>query len=274
MPRARGALSDRAAPSLRDLAPDPVRRHHRPLREEVRRPGCASGASTCSRCTRRSAWRSTRTSRCCCATSSRCSSAWRRATRGYEHDDFARRFDIAAGRAGQRTRPLPAAAADGLRDAAGRGRRAGARPLAVGLRGRARRPTAPRARDPAGRRLSRVAAQRRGRDQTWSSSSSTRQLLVDPEPVAAPMRRLVEAGGKRLRPRLVQLTAQHRPRATSRCAPRPSPPPSSCSTTPPSSTTTTSTRAHTGAAARPSPPPRARSARSRSATTTSPRRRG
>ncbi len=35
-----------------------------------------------------------------------------------------------------------------------------------------------------------------------------RQLTVDPEPVAAPMRRLMEAGGKRLRPRLVQLTAQ------------------------------------------------------------------
>jgi octaprenyl-diphosphate synthase len=36
----------------------------------------------------------------------------------------------------------------------------------------------------------------------------TRQLMVDPESVAAPMRRLMEAGGKRLRPRLVQLTAQ------------------------------------------------------------------
>jgi secondary thiamine-phosphate synthase enzyme len=36
----------------------------------------------------------------------------------------------------------------------------------------------------------------------------SRQLMVDPEPVAAPMRRLMEAGGKRLRPRLVQLTAQ------------------------------------------------------------------
>jgi geranylgeranyl pyrophosphate synthase len=34
-----------------------------------------------------------------------------------------------------------------------------------------------------------------------------RQLMVDPEPVSAPMRRLVEAGGKRLRPKLVQLTA-------------------------------------------------------------------
>jgi secondary thiamine-phosphate synthase enzyme len=40
----------------------------------------------------------------------------------------------------------------------------------------------------------------------------TRQLLVDPEAVAVPMRRLVEAGGKRLRPRLVQLTARIGPR--------------------------------------------------------------
>jgi octaprenyl-diphosphate synthase len=40
-----------------------------------------------------------------------------------------------------------------------------------------------------------------------------RQLLVDPEPVSAPMRRLVEAGGKRLRPRLVQLTAAIGPRS-------------------------------------------------------------
>ncbi len=39
-----------------------------------------------------------------------------------------------------------------------------------------------------------------------------RQLLADPEPVAAPMRRLLEAGGKRLRPKLVQLTARIGPR--------------------------------------------------------------
>ena len=39
-----------------------------------------------------------------------------------------------------------------------------------------------------------------------------RQLMVDPEPVAAPMRRLVEAGGKRLRPKLVQLTSAIGPR--------------------------------------------------------------
>jgi len=35
-----------------------------------------------------------------------------------------------------------------------------------------------------------------------------RQLMVDPDPVGAPMRRLMEAGGKRLRPKLVQLASQ------------------------------------------------------------------
>ena len=40
----------------------------------------------------------------------------------------------------------------------------------------------------------------------------SRQLLVDPEPVSEPMRRLVEAGGKRLRPKLVQLAAGIGPR--------------------------------------------------------------
>ena len=41
----------------------------------------------------------------------------------------------------------------------------------------------------------------------------SRQLLVDPEPVAAPMRRLVEAGGKRMRPKLLLLTAGIGPRS-------------------------------------------------------------
>jgi octaprenyl-diphosphate synthase len=40
----------------------------------------------------------------------------------------------------------------------------------------------------------------------------TRQLMVDPDPVAVPMRRLMEAGGKRLRPKLVQLASQIGPR--------------------------------------------------------------
>jgi octaprenyl-diphosphate synthase len=49
-------------------------------------------------------------------------------------------------------------------------------------------------------------------DQELVELELTRQLLADPDPVAVPMRRLVEAGGKRLRPRLVQLTAHIGPR--------------------------------------------------------------
>jgi octaprenyl-diphosphate synthase len=45
-----------------------------------------------------------------------------------------------------------------------------------------------------------------------------RQLLVDPEPVATPMRRLVEAGGKRMRPKLLLLTAGIGPRSEPRRA--------------------------------------------------------
>ena len=40
----------------------------------------------------------------------------------------------------------------------------------------------------------------------------TRQFLADPDSVALPMRSLVEAGGKRLRPKLVQLTSRIGPR--------------------------------------------------------------
>ena len=53
----------------------------------------------------------------------------------------------------------------------------------------------------------------------WASTDSelieielARQLMVDPDPVAVPMRRLMEAGGKRLRPKLVQLASQIGPR--------------------------------------------------------------
>ncbi len=56
-----------------------------------------------------------------------------------------------------------------------------------------------------------------GRENTGSATlvelELARQLLVDPDPVAVPMRRLVEAGGKRVRPRLVQLTAGIGPRS-------------------------------------------------------------
>jgi octaprenyl-diphosphate synthase len=56
-----------------------------------------------------------------------------------------------------------------------------------------------------------------GRERTGSATlvelELARQLLVDPDPVAIPMRRLVEAGGKRVRPKLVQLTAGLGPRS-------------------------------------------------------------
>ena len=52
----------------------------------------------------------------------------------------------------------------------------------------------------------------RGREKDLLELELTRQLLADPEAVALPMRRLVEAGGKRLRPKLVQLTARIGPR--------------------------------------------------------------
>ena len=50
------------------------------------------------------------------------------------------------------------------------------------------------------------------RDSELIELELARQLMVDPEPVALPMRRLMEAGGKRLRPKLVQLASQIGPR--------------------------------------------------------------
>jgi len=46
------------------------------------------------------------------------------------------------------------------------------------------------------------------RDSELIELELARQLMVDPDPVAVPMRRLMEAGGKRLRPKLVQLASQ------------------------------------------------------------------
>ena len=50
------------------------------------------------------------------------------------------------------------------------------------------------------------------RDRELVELELSRQLLVDPHPVQAPMRRLVEAGGKRLRPLLAMLAARLGPR--------------------------------------------------------------
>jgi octaprenyl-diphosphate synthase len=51
-----------------------------------------------------------------------------------------------------------------------------------------------------------------GNDSDLIELELARQLMVDPDPVAVPMRRLMEAGGKRLRPKLVQLASQVGPR--------------------------------------------------------------
>ena len=148
---------------------------------------------------------------------------------GYEHDDFARRFDIALdepvnGHAHCRQLLLTGFATLLVEDGElvlGRWQSVFAveldgprqRQLALQLDGefdvkKTSSPLAGEVAQGAGRAgVSTVAA-----DQHLVELELTRQLLVDPEPVSIPMRRLVEAGGKRLRPRLVQLTARIGPR--------------------------------------------------------------
>ena len=124
---------------------------------------------------------------------------------GYEHDDFARRFDVPLdepvnGHAHCRQLLLSAFITLLVEDGElvlGRWQSV----FAVELDG-------PRHRQ--------LAVQLDGdfarSQETLVEAELARQLLVDPDPVAAPMRRLVEAGGKRLRPKLVQLTAAIGPR--------------------------------------------------------------
>jgi secondary thiamine-phosphate synthase enzyme len=131
---------------------------------------------------------------------------------GYEHDDFARRFDVALdepinGHAHVRQLLLTGFATLLVEEGdlvLGRWQSVFAveldgprhRQLAIQLDGDFSRPNGARSHE---------------RDLVELELS--RQLLVDPEPVSAPMRRLVEAGGKRLRPKLVQLTAGIGPRS-------------------------------------------------------------
>jgi octaprenyl-diphosphate synthase len=142
---------------------------------------------------------------------------------GYQHDDFARRFDIALdepvnGHAHCRQLLLTgfttllvedgelvlgrwqsvfAVELDGPRE----------RELAIQLDGMFEKASSPLAGEVARRAGGGVQAGTSAADNDLVELELTRQLLVDPDPVAVPMRRLVEAGGKRLRPRLVQLTA-------------------------------------------------------------------
>jgi secondary thiamine-phosphate synthase enzyme len=124
---------------------------------------------------------------------------------GYEHDDFTRRFDIAVdesvnGHAHCRQLVLSAFVTLLVEE--------GELVLgtwqsifAVELDGPRRRQLALQ-----------IDGEFSGSQDALVESELARQLLSDPEAVAAPMRRLVEAGGKRLRPKLVQLSAATGPR--------------------------------------------------------------
>jgi octaprenyl-diphosphate synthase len=131
----------------------------------------------------------------------------------YEHDDFARRFEIpmdepANGHAHCRQLLLTAMATLLVEDGTlvlGQWQSV----FAVELDGPRRRQLAVQLDGEFGQAASRPRSN--GAD-ALVELELTRQLLVDPDPVAVPMRRLVEAGGKRMRPRLVQLTAALGPR--------------------------------------------------------------
>jgi secondary thiamine-phosphate synthase enzyme len=153
---------------------------------------------------------------------------------GYEHDDFARRFDIALdepinGHAHCRQLLLTGFATLLVEDGdlvLGRWQSVFAveldgprsRELAIQLEGDFGHISSPlplgspRAERGGGRSAGGGVQTGRAADAALVELELTRQLMVDPNPVADPMRRLVEAGGKRLRPRLVQLTARIGPR--------------------------------------------------------------
>ncbi|TMD75459.1 MAG: hypothetical protein E6I82_05045, partial [Chloroflexi bacterium] len=130
---------------------------------------------------------------------------------GYEHDDFARRFEIpidepANGHAHCRQLLLSAFATLMVEDGdlvLGRWQSL----FAVELDGPRQRQVALQMDGEVVRRDEKVSLE------ALVELELARQLMVDPEPVASPMRRLVEAGGKRLRPKLVQLTAGIGPRS-------------------------------------------------------------
>ena len=128
---------------------------------------------------------------------------------GYEHDDFSRRFDIPLGEpvnghAHCRQLLLTAFATLLVEDGQlvlGRWQSV----FAVELDGPRHRQLAVQLDGDFGRRRSELP-------ESLVEIELARQLMVDPDAVASPMRRLVEAGGKRLRPKLVQLTAAIGPR--------------------------------------------------------------
>ncbi len=139
------------------------------------------------------------------------------ANAGYEHDDFARRFDIAAdepinGHAHCRQLLLTGFATLLVEDGElvlGRWQSV----FAVELDGPRHRELALQLDGQFSLPLQGAGSRRGAVKSDLVELELSRQLLVDPEPVSTPMRRLVEAGGKRLRPKLVQLAAGIGPRS-------------------------------------------------------------
>jgi len=141
---------------------------------------------------------------------------------GYEHDDFARRYEIAVdepvnGHAHCRQLLLTGFATLLVEEGKlvlGRWQSVFAveldgprhRELAMQLDGEFLPP------DSVGRSARSAGWGETGWGESLLEVELARQLMVDPDPVALPMRRLMEAGGKRLRPKLVQLTSQIGPR--------------------------------------------------------------
>jgi octaprenyl-diphosphate synthase len=151
------------------------------------------------------------------------------ANAGYEHDDFARRFDIALdepinGHAHCRQLLLTGFATVLVEDGElvlGRWQSVFAveldgprhRELAMQLDGEFSPPRSPGRSDQLAERARPGGGIRAfSQDTELVELELARQLLVDPDAVSIPMRRLIEAGGKRLRPKLVQLTAGIGPR--------------------------------------------------------------
>jgi heptaprenyl diphosphate synthase len=128
---------------------------------------------------------------------------------GYEHDDFSRRLDIQVdepinGHAHCRQLLLSPSATllvEQGRLVLGRWQSV----FAVELDG-------PRPREVAIQLDGDFTRQSREPAESLVELELARQLDIDPQAVASPMRRLVEAGGKRIRPKLVQLTAGIGPR--------------------------------------------------------------
>ena len=126
---------------------------------------------------------------------------------GYEHDDFARRFDVPDGEPANGHAHCRQLLVNGFQTVLvekgelvlGRWQSV----FAVELDGPRRRQLAVQLDGEFGEKLDALPAERR-----LIELELARLLTVDPEPIGAPMRRLIEAGGKRLRPQLVQLTAR------------------------------------------------------------------